>query len=105
MVRTNVEWVAQVSLLRPGPPTQGLEVASEKAGGSCLSPGSTLRKSRLWNGMLTVRNRSAARRLLGGAEGRVLHGRESSGRGVQGQPRHRIAEEISGVNIPALRRL
>ena len=33
MVRTNVEWVAQVSLLRPGPPTQGLEIALEKLEG------------------------------------------------------------------------
>src|SRR5271156_1180823 len=28
MARTNVEWVAQVSLLRPGPPTQSLDVAA-----------------------------------------------------------------------------
>jgi hypothetical protein len=27
MARTKVEWVAQVSLLRPGPPTQSLEFA------------------------------------------------------------------------------
>ena len=28
MKRTNIEWVAPVSLLRPGPPTQGLKLQS-----------------------------------------------------------------------------
>ena len=52
-----------------------------------------------------MRNRSAAGRLLGASEGRILHGRESSGRGVQGQAGHRVAEKIGGVDIAAFRRV
>ena len=55
--------------------------------------------------MVAMRNRSAAGRLLGRAEGRILHRRESPGRGVQGQAGNRVAEKVGGVDIAAFRRL
>jgi hypothetical protein len=55
--------------------------------------------------MVAMRNRSAAGRLLAGAEGRILHARECPGRGVQEQAGDRVAEKVGGVDIAAFRRL
>src|ERR1700677_4048775 len=55
--------------------------------------------------MVVMRNRSAACRLLGGTEGRTLHGRDRPGRGVQGQAGDIVAEKVGGVDIAAFCRL